>query len=280
MTRGGERHGVQVKDRTWGWEWGAGGRLQRALWDLLEAWAFFGSGGSRGRAVSRGATWVDWAVGRYLLQGEGTDGRDTRQEMGDKLGRCHCFQAAVDEHQNQESGSWGGEEGMNLRCVGSKHFRTWWLIGCKGQRKGSAKEGLWDSSLNERRNEWVNGKLRTRVSCYETSLSLILGPRTKQTMFLLPQGRLPVLVKALPPNCRACPEKRKELHMGQRSERIFSFCPHLSDLSWIRWVFSVNGYRTRSCTMKWNVPFSHTLKNVINIYNVFLTTYQVQQTSF
>lgn len=36
-----------------------GCRLQRALWDLSEPGFFSGSDGSRGRAVSRGATWVD-----------------------------------------------------------------------------------------------------------------------------------------------------------------------------------------------------------------------------
>lgn len=85
-----------VKDWMWGWEWGAGGADCRGLCGTCQKPGFFsGSDGSRGRAVSRGATWVDWAVGRYLLQEEEMDGRGTWQETGGQVRGGHCFQAAV-----------------------------------------------------------------------------------------------------------------------------------------------------------------------------------------
>ena len=94
------------------------------------------------------------------------------QETGDKLGGC--LQAAADEHQSQERGSWGDEEGMDLRRV--QEVDT---AGCGNRldtkdEDGSAEEGFQDSSLGERKSECLDGRLKTRVHYLnEASLSLV-----------------------------------------------------------------------------------------------------------
>lgn len=49
-------------------------------------------------------------------EGGGMDGRSTLR-TGDRSGGCHYFQAAADENQSQEGGSWVREEGINLRLL-------------------------------------------------------------------------------------------------------------------------------------------------------------------
>ena len=83
------------------------GRQQRAQWGLWESLGLIWSGGSHGRAVSRGITWVNFAVGTSLLGVRGVNGRSTRTGDRTQVRGCCCFQTAADEHQSQERGSGG-----------------------------------------------------------------------------------------------------------------------------------------------------------------------------
>lgn len=90
---------------------GHGGELSEDCW---KAWAC-SERWEPGKSCQQGNLMVDDAVGTYLLGVRGINGEAHGQDTGDKLGGC--LQAAADEHQSQQRGSWGDEEGMGLRCL-------------------------------------------------------------------------------------------------------------------------------------------------------------------
>lgn len=119
MTRGGEWHWVQQSsdceagsEESWG---GGGGHGREFSEDCWKAWTYCSKWWEPGKSCQQGNLMVDGAVDTYLLGVRGINGEACGQETGDKLGGC--LQAAADEHQSQERGTWGDEEGMDLRCV-------------------------------------------------------------------------------------------------------------------------------------------------------------------
>lgn len=194
------------------------------------------------------------------------------QEIGHKL-----EDVAVSRQQltsirarREAVGVWG-EEGLET-CVGGKHCRIWRSMGCEGWRQRSTKEGSQDSSLDERRSEWLDGRLRARVSLFAWGLTFTgfrAGNRAN-SVFPLPGGRLPVFLEGLLPNCPDLPRRRQELYLEQHVEGLLSFA--LLYLIHLRWFFSASGYSTQPCTMRWKVPFSG-LKKCYKIHVVlFLIT--------
>ena len=123
------------------------------------------SGGSQGRAVSRGISWLMVLQVRISWVSEGLTEKHMGQATGTKVGGC--LQAAADERQSQERGSWGNEEGMDLRCVQEVDTAGFGNRLDAKDEDGSAKEGFQDSSLGERKSECLDGRLKTRVSLFE-----------------------------------------------------------------------------------------------------------------
>lgn len=120
----------------------------------------------------------------------------------------------------------GGGDGLETR-VGGKHCGAWCLTNARDEDREVPRRAFKVlAEAEEGMNGWMEAEGWSLTVLSESSLSLVFGPRTEQSLcFLCPGGDGLCCWKDVFPIAWACPERRQELHLEQYSggSSLFGF---------------------------------------------------------